>query len=46
MMGTKMTGFVWRTALALKNLGERLGWGWLTRIGLCLREVALRGQIE
>ena len=42
----KMTGFIYRRAINLKNLGERLGWDWLIRIGLCLREAALHGQVR
>ena len=46
MMGVMTTGFLYRRAINLKNLGERLGIGWLIRIGLNLREVALYGQIR
>jgi len=41
-----MTGFIWRRAIALKDMGERLGWGWLIRIGLGLKEVASHGKIK
>jgi len=45
-MEVMMTGFIYRRAINLKNLGERLRWDWLIRIGLGLREVALRGKIK
>jgi len=41
-----MTGFIYRRAIALKELGERLGWDWLIRLGLRLREAALHGKIK
>ena len=41
-----MTGFIYRRAINLKNLGERLGWDWLIRLGYLLREVAYRGKIK
>jgi len=41
-----MTGFIYRRAIDLKNLGERLHWDWLIRIGYGLREVAYRGKIR
>jgi hypothetical protein len=37
-----MTGFLYRRAVALKELGERLHWDGLTRLGLWLREKVLR----
>ena len=40
-----MTGFIYRRAIDLKDLGERLGWDWLIRWGYSLREVAYRGKI-
>jgi len=40
-----MTGFVYRRATALKELGERLGWDWLIRLGYRLREAAHRGKV-
>jgi len=41
-----MTGFIYRRAIALKDMGERLDWGWLIRAGLALKEVAHRGKIK
>ena len=41
-----MTGFIYRRAMGLKDMGERLHWDWLIRIGLSLREVALRGKVK
>ena len=41
-----MTGFIYRRAIALKDLGERLGWGWLIRVGLGLKEAACRGKAK
>ena len=41
-----MTGFLYRRAIELKNIGERMGWGWLIRIALALKEVAYRGKIK
>jgi len=41
-----MTGFIYRRAMALKDLGERTGWNWLRCIGYALKEVAYRGKIK
>ena len=41
-----MAGFVYCMAVAMKEMGERIGWGWLVRRGLDLKEVALRGKIK
>ena len=41
-----MTGFVYRRAVALKDMGERLGWSWLVRLGPWLKEAALRGKVR
>jgi len=41
-----MTGFIYRMAMALKDLGERMGWDWFIRLGYALREVAYRGKIK
>ena len=41
-----MTGFIYRRAINLKNLGERLRWGWVIRIGYGLREVAYLGKVK
>ena len=41
-----MAGFIYRRAMALKDLGERMGWDWLIRIGYQLKEVAYRGKIK
>ena len=41
-----MTGFIYRRAVEIKEMGERLGWGWLIRAGLGLREAALRGKVK
>ena len=46
MMGVMLTGFIWRRAIDLKDLGERLRWDWLIRIGLGLKEVAYRGKAK
>jgi hypothetical protein len=46
MMGVRMTGFIYRRAIGLKDMGERLGWDWLIRIGYMLREVAYRGRFK
>ena len=45
-MGVMMTGFMYRRAINLKEMGERLHWDWLIRLGLSLREVAARGKIK
>jgi hypothetical protein len=36
-----MTGFLYRRAVALKELGETLGCGWMIRVGLFLLEVII-----
>jgi hypothetical protein len=36
-----MTGFLYRRAVGLKELGETLGCDWMTRLGLFLREVII-----
>jgi len=41
-----MAGFIYRLAIALKDLGERRKWERLVRFGYCLREVAYRGKIK
>ena len=41
-----MARFLYRRAINLKNMGERLKWDWLIRLGLKLREVAVRGKIK
>ena len=41
-----MTGFLYRRAIALKELGERRRWGWLIRMGFGLREAASRGKVK
>ena len=41
-----MTGFILRRAIAMKDAGERLGWGWLIRAGLRLKEAARHGKIK
>jgi len=41
-----MTGFLYRSAIALKELGKRHRWGWLIRLGFGLREAAARGKIK
>jgi hypothetical protein len=41
-----MAGFIYRRAMALKDLGERVGSDWLIRLGYLLREVAYRGKIK
>ena len=41
-----MTGFIYRRAIDLKNLGELLHWNWLIRFSFSLREVALHGQVR
>jgi len=41
-----MAGFIYRRAIELKNLGERLRWDWLIRIGFTLKEVAHRGKVK
>jgi len=41
-----MTGFIYRRAIALKDMGERLKWDWLIRVGLGLKGVALRGKAK
>ena len=45
-MEVMVTGFIYRRALSLKDLGERLRWNWLIRLGYSLREVAYRGKIK
>jgi hypothetical protein len=37
-----MTGFLYRRAVTLKELGERLHWDWLVRRGLSLREWVMK----
>jgi len=37
-----MKGFLYRRAINLKDLGERLHWNWLTAIGLRLKEKVLK----
>jgi hypothetical protein len=32
-----MTGFLYRRAVAMKDMGERLHWDWLIRLGLKFR---------
>ena len=44
-MEVMMTGFIYRLAIDLKDLGERRGWNWCIRLGYMLREVAYRGKI-
>jgi hypothetical protein len=40
-------GFLYRRAAGLKDLGERLRWDWLVRLGLKIREGVLRyGKAE
>jgi|GEM_PF-776573 len=39
-----MAGFIYRRAIQLKDLGERLRWDWLIRLGYSLREVAYIGK--
>jgi hypothetical protein len=39
-----MNGRTYRTGYALKDLGERLRWGWLTRLGRFIIDRALRGR--
>ena len=46
MMGAMTTGFLYRRAIDLKNLGERFHLGWLIRIGFKLKEAAYHGQIR
>jgi hypothetical protein len=41
-----MSGFIYRRYINLKDLGERLGWDWLIRLGYCLKEVAYRGKVK
>jgi hypothetical protein len=37
-----MTGFLYRRAVALKELGERRRWDWLIRLGLNFREWVMK----
>ena len=46
MMEVMMTGFIYRRAINLKEMGERLHCDWLIRLGLSLREVALHGKVK
>jgi len=46
MMGAVMSWFIYRRAIALKDMGERLKWGWLIRVGLGLKGVAYRGKAK
>jgi len=41
-----MAGFIYRRAIQLKDMGERLHWNWLICLGYSLREVAHRGKIK
>ena len=41
-----MAWFIYRRAVALKELGERLRCNWLIRLGLSLREATLHGKIK
>ena len=36
-----MGGIILRLGVRLEDRGERLGWGWLIRLGLGIREVGL-----
>jgi hypothetical protein len=40
-----MTGFIYRTAIRIKDLGERLHCDWIIRAGLALRETVLNRSI-
>jgi hypothetical protein len=37
-----MGGFLFRFGVSLKDLGERLKWGWLVRRGLRVRDFFMR----
>jgi hypothetical protein len=37
-----MGGFIFRLGVSLKDSGERLRWGRLIRLGLAIRDFALR----
>ena len=45
-MGVMVTGFIYRCAIGLKDLGERLHWSWLISFGYSLREVAYHGKVK
>jgi hypothetical protein len=37
-----MGGFIYRFSVRVKDKGEQLKWSWLIRLGLRIREAALR----
>jgi hypothetical protein len=42
-----MTGFLYRRAVDLKELGERRHWDWLIRLGLKMRELVMKyGKVK
>jgi hypothetical protein len=42
-----MGGFIFRLGVCLKDLGERIKWNRLIRLGLAVREAALRyGKVK
>ena len=41
-----MKGFIYRTAVAVKDLGERLRWAWLIRLGYWIRNLVMKRNIK